>query len=197
MLNAPKFSIEKPCPISINSPLLNEIDNNGEWLSQLKIDEHRSFFIFNGKSLTVLGWRGNVHHTATLTKSYPPMVLDGGIIKTKTFKTKPLYYVFDILLMKDKKITDTYISRYNLLQGLDLASFVIPNNTRDIREEYNNLLNKKSGMIDDFAKQANVSTSIAYEVCEGFVIKRCEGILKYPMNVSHNPNQLKLKLPGR
>lgn len=193
----PKFSIEKPLGISINSPLVDDMSKSG-YIAQLKIDEYRSFFIIERNMLTVLGWRGNVHHTETLGRVYDNMVLDGGIIKTKTFLKRPLYYVFDILLEDGTKMREGYIDRYNKLCNLGLSpAFSIPENTTNIRSEYNLILNKKSTLVDNFAQRAEVSINTAYEACEGLVIKKVDGLLKYPNNVYHGPNQLKLKLPGR
>jgi hypothetical protein len=198
LVSAPKFSIEKPLVISSNADILNTLDGTDEYKWQLKIDEHRSFFIFNGKSLTVLGWRGNVHHTAILDKAMPSMILDGGIIKTKTFKQRPLYYVFDTLMMRGKKVRKTYIERYDTLGTLELPKqFVIPDNTSHIKWEFEALVHKKSRMIERFAEQAGISVALAYEICEGFVGHQTNSLLKYPRNVSYGPSQLKLKLQGR
>lgn len=195
LVKAPNFSIEKPIQVFQGAAILNQLDGTPEYSWQLKIDEHRSYFIFNGKSLTVLGWRGNVHHTAILDVAMPSMILDGGIIKTKTFKQRPLYYVFDTLIMGGKKVRKGYLDRYNTLGTLELPKqFVIPENTNHIKWEFEALAHKKSKMIERFAERAGITVALAYEICEGYVGHKSDSLLKYPRNVSHNPNQLKLKL---
>lgn len=196
----PNFSIEKPLPISEDSNIVKIADNNNEYISQLKLDEHRSFFIFDDKIVTVLGWRGNVHHTIKLEESLGNFILDGGIIKTKNFKTKPLYYVFDTLVVDGKKLRNVgYMDRYNMINGLIKGDsrFVIPENIKGVSKEFERLKNKKSKLLKDFCTKNKIDLKTGYEICEGFVIKKVDGKLKYPKNLHKNSNQFKLKLKGK
>jgi hypothetical protein len=200
MVKLPSFGIEKPLPISINSTQLGGINTSGEYVSQLKLDEHRAFYFIRNNHLTVLGWRGNILHTEKT--GLPDMVLDGGILKTKTFKSRPIFYVFDYLLDgKDQKNGLTYIERYNLLKSVvvDAPHFFIPDNLDiGVIQEFRNLEQKKSKMVERFAEQSCSSLQTIYEITEGFVIKKKDGKLLYrSADKSYGPNQLKLKLLGR
>ena len=200
MVKLPSFGIEKPLPISINSPQLEGINTSGEYVSQLKLDEHRAFYFIKNNLLTVLGWRGNVLHTEKT--DLPNMVLDGGILKTKTFKSRPIFYVFDYLLDgEDQRNRFTYIDRYNLLRSklVDCPNFFIPDNLDiGVVQEFRNLEQKKSRMVDRFAELSGSSVQTIYEITEGFVIKKKDGKLLYrTADKSYGPNQLKLKLAGR
>ncbi len=192
------FSIEKPLPISINSDLLVNINEDTRWVSQLKIDEHRSFLIVKGNTLTVLGWRGNVHHVFTLEEeSKHELIFDGGIIKTTIFKSKPMLYAFDILVIDGVKQHTTYADRYDLLNKYKLPLFTVPVNLTNPIKQYNDLLNKQSQYIDEFAKSLNISTKEAYNICEGLVIKNATGKLSFSRSLVKTSNQLKLKLPNK
>lgn len=200
MAKLPSFGIEKPLPISINSPQLQGINASGEYVSQLKLDEHRAFYIIENNLLTVLGWRGNVLHTEKT--GLPDMTLDGGILKTKTFKSRPIFYVFDYLLDGDKQRNRlTYIERYDLLKSklVDVPNFFVPDNLDiGVIQEFRNLEKKQSLMVERFAELSGSSVQTIYEITEGFVIKKKDGKLLYrPADKSHGPNQLKLKLAGR
>lgn len=191
------FSIEKPIRITEESDLAKDSVN---YVSQLKIDEHRSFLILENGRLTVLGWRGNVHHVmqgVLCSQPYNRLVFDGGIIRTLEFKKRPLLYVFDILMIDDNRVTQTYQERYDLLNDYRCSPFIIPECHNDHIKQYNDLKSKKSSAIDRFAERAGLATQRAYELCEGLVLKKLDGKLKYPANMTHNANQLKLKLPGR
>ena len=77
------------------------------------------------------------------------MVLDGGIIKTKTFKQRPLYYIFDQLLMNNEKVRTTYQERYNFLTEIELTrGFNIPENTSSVKSEYESLLSETPADLD-------------------------------------------------
>ncbi len=200
MVKLPSFGIEKPLPISINSPQLEGINTSGEYVSQLKLDEHRAFYIIENNLLTVLGWRGNVLHTEKT--ELPNMMLDGGILKTKTFKSRPIFYVFDFLLDGEgQRNRLSYIERYDLLKSklVDVPNFFIPDNLDiGVIQEFRNLEKKKSIMVERFAELSGSSIQTIYEITEGFVIKKKDGKLLYrPADKSYGPNQLKLKLAGR
>lgn len=200
MVKLPSFGIEKPLPISINSPQLESINTSGEYVTQLKLDEHRAFYIIKNSVLTVIGWRGNILHTEET--ELPNMTLDGGILKTKTFKTRPIFYVFDYLLDgKDQRNSLTYIERYNLVKSKleGVPNFFIPDNLDiGVVQEFRNLEKKQSKMVERFAELSGSSIQTIYEITEGFVLKRKEGKLLYrPADKSYGPNQLKLKLAGR
>lgn len=200
MAKLPPFGIEKPLPISINSPQLEGISTSGEYVSQLKLDEHRAFYIIENHVLTVLGWRGNVLHTEKT--DLPDMTLDGGILKTKTFKARPIFYVFDYLLDgKGQRNRLTYIERYSLLKSvlIDAPNFFIPDNLDiGVIQEFRNLEQKKSKMVERFAEISGSSVQTIYEITEGFVIKKKDGKLLYrPADKSYGPNQLKLKIAGK
>lgn len=192
------FSIEKPLPISINSDTLASIDKDNNWVSQLKINEHRSFIIIDGANVVIEGWRGNTHHKFKLSKSTNmKLVLDGGMIKTTIFKAKPMVYVFDVLLIDDKRLTINYKERFDFILKNRIEGFTYPELIKNPISEYNKLLNKESKYADNLAKELNISIKEVYNFIEGFVIKNNNGILTYPKNKCESPNQLKLKLPGK
>lgn len=192
------FSIEKPLPISINSDTLVNIDRDKNWISQLKIDEHRSFIVIDGADVQVIGWRGNTHHKLKLSKSIDrKLVLDGGMIKNGSFKSKPMIYAFDVLLIDDQRINMTYKDRFDFILQNKIEEFTYPELIKNPIKEYDALLKQKSKYVANLAKELNIPLKEAYRICEGFVIKNLSGVLTYPMNKSKSPNQLKLKLPGR
>lgn len=204
MAKLPSFGIEKPLQISIVSPQLQEINTSGEYVAQLKLDEHRSFYIFENNTLTVMGWRGNIFHTIDYNgkAEFPDMVLDGGILRTKTFRQQPVFYVFDLLLFEGQKNTMTYMERYNkvveLVGGVD--RFVIPRNLDiGVIQEFKNLQAKKSTMVKQIVKEYKglFDEKTIYEITEGFVLKKKDSKLSYrASDKSYNANQLKLKLKG-
>lgn len=192
------FSIEKPLPISINSDMLKSIDSDNKWVAQLKIDEHRSFLIVEDKTLTVLGWRGNVHHKIELKEeSKHRLIFDGGIIKTMIFKDRPLLYAFDLLVIDGRRLYTTYADRYDMLQQHKLDILTTPQNLNNPIGHYQDILNKKSKIVEDFAKEVNITINEAYAICEGLVIKNTTGKLTFSKSLVKTPNQLKLKLPNR
>lgn len=192
------FSIEKPLPISINSELLTTLNSDPNWIAQLKIDEHRSFIIIEGKEVTVLGWRGNVHHRMQLDEPSPiNLVLDGGIIKTTIFKTRPMIYVFDVLTVNDERVHLKYKDRLDLLTKHKPKGFVQPQTIMRPAEEFKAISVQKSKYVEQLSKELNITLKEAYAICEGLVLKNLNGVLTFPKNKSKSTNQLKLKLPGR
>lgn len=193
--NNMNFSIEKPLPISINSSLLLNIDKDDNWVSQLKIDEHRSFIIIDNADVQILGWRGNTHHRLKLSKGIErKLVLDGGIIKTTIFRNRPMIYAFDVLLIDDKRITMNYKERFNFIINNPIQEFTYPELIKNPVSEFHKLKNKESTYVENLSKELRISLKEAYHFVEGFVIKNNNGILRYPKNKCESPNQLKLKL---
>lgn len=189
------FSIEKPLPISINSQVLRDINRDNNWVSQLKIDEHRSFIVLNGCNIEVIGWRGGTTHIIKLPSDTGlNVVFDGGIIKTTIFKKKPLIYVFDVLLIDDNRLTAKYSERFDFIIKNKISGFTYPELINNPIEEFNKLKIKKSKYVERLAKELKISINEAYSIVEGFVIKNVNGVLRYPMNKCESPNQLKLKL---
>lgn len=191
----PSFSIEKPIRITIDSPLVGDT----RYISQLKIDEHRSFLIYENNALTVLGWRGNIHHIFKEfeIKGVRSAIFDGGVIRTLEFKTNPLIYAFDVLMLEGQKLSSGYIDRYQSLSSLGVERFIIPENISDTGDEYRRILGKNSLVVQRFAERAGVSNDRAYQLCEGLVLKDRSGVLRYPASLSYNTSQFKLKLPNR
>lgn len=192
------FSIEKPFPISINSDTLVDLDKDKNWVSQLKIDEHRSFIIINDSDVEILGWRGNTHHKLKLSKSTEmKLVLDGGIIKTTIFKNRPMIYVFDVLLINDERTTMTYKDRFDFIMKNRIEEFTYPELIKKPIKEYNAILHHNSKYVENLSKELDISLKEAYRICEGLVLKNLNGTLSYPRLKKYSPNQLKLKLPNK
>lgn len=193
MLN---FSIEKPLPISRNSQLLMELDVDDNWVSQLKIDEHRSFITLNNDTIEVVGWRGGsaVYKTKLKNDTGKKIVFDGGIIKTTIFKNKPMLYVFDVLLINGERTSKTYDERFDFVIKNSVPEFTVPELITDPIEAFDDIKNKKSKYVERLSISLKISLKEAYSIVEGLVLKNKKGVLRYPMNKCESPNQLKLRL---
>lgn len=187
------FSIEKP-ELAYTASFYEDF---GNYVGQLKIDEHRGFIETSKELVTYTGWRQNSSPTVfQANKHSRNFLFDGGILNTKDFKTKPLLYVFDILLIDGERTTLTYEDRLKLLNSLDVPDFLIKPICiyKNFDEEMSKIKTKKSSLVEEMSDKFGVNKRVMYEITEGLVIKNLDWKLSYPRNVHHNSNQIKLKI---
>lgn len=192
------FSPEKPTLINEGAPTLLRLNNDENWVGQIKLDEHRSFIHVGPEGCEVEGWRGNMFVADFPLRSNVPMVLDGGLLKQWEFIKRPVLYIFDVLLINGERVSLRYRDRYShLIKHIDEChQVIIARNFQDFLTEYDSSKRVISDEIQRMANLTGYKAELYQEINEGMVIKNLNSMLSYPRGVTKCAWQLKLKYKG-
>jgi ATP-dependent DNA ligase len=175
----------KPNRLSPTSELFNRLDNDAEWIAEVKKNGWRCLAYKEGGALTL--WTR--HHTTIndplhelrtlLTEMLPDgCVIDGELLQNRTKAIKGVYYVFDLLMLDSAPTTG--LSLWNRRELLETV--VTPTGPVEIAHQY------------QIGKVKLYHDSITGEENEGIVLKNVNST--YNASESRclqNPYWLKVK----
>lgn len=189
------FSPEKPTEINEGAPTLLRLNNDDNWVGQVKLDEHRSYIHVGPDSCVVEGWRGNIFLQDFPLRSKTPIVLDGGILKQGKFKERPVLYLFDVLLINGDRVKERYRDRYKfLVENIEETDqVVIARHMQNFLNEFEIAKKGPNAEISRISELTKYDPKFFQEINEGIVIKNLNSMLSYPRGVSKCAWQLKLK----
>lgn len=200
----PKFNVEKPIVIPWRSKQLLTMESSGDYVADIKLNEHRSllttnkageFEFFNRQGRKVVLPDYLLPELKKL-KLPPCSILDGGHLQKKATFPEMRVWLFDVLIWKGEKTELSFKERRKLLDQ------VVPQNqphiwkplqTGKFIHEFMRLLDKKSELIAAAAKEYGVPVELLFPEIEGFVVKNLNGKNSYPGNVKESPSFFKLR----
>jgi hypothetical protein len=185
------IGIEKPTLVNPGAPLLLRLNNDPGWVGQVKLNEHRSI-ITVGSTCLVKGWRGNTFFGNFPLRARRNLELDGGVLRTKTFKARPVLYLFDVLRIDGEKTSLTYAERLKLLRAsVEESSQVVV--VRDLTDWLTEFSTGSEREVARIAELTGRPVSEIAAINEGLVIKNLHSKLSYPRTAVACSWQLKLK----
>jgi len=198
----PGFSIEKPILALYNPESLSGKQKSGSYYGELKLKIRRGFLTIDYKHQIDF-----FRHTINIPEKNMALaferlenmqlpektVFDSGIYIDDN---QPRLFIFDILILKGNKLTQTCLQRRKLLETLIKTDELIwrPVFADMWFREFDLMLTGKSTLV----KRAALNYGIPYEKLvnnvEGLVVKDKKSQLRYPDKVYFSPSFFKLRM---
>lgn len=192
----PNFSIEKPISIPWKSDQLLSMEESGEYVAELKLNEHRGFITTDENGVpTFFSYRGPEPKDVPALEgvSLPPCsVFDGGHLFRKDFGSR--LWIFDVLILEGKKVRRPFEERKALRDHHVSPSSTVwlPFSTSSFVREFQDMLNGRSKLIHQ-ASEAYDFPDLAPFI-EGFVIKRKDARPCFPRSKRETASSFKLRI---
>lgn len=200
----PDFQIEKPTKINWGSLQLITMQESGEYLAELKLNEHRGFLLIDDDgNPRFIGHRGNeyvlgaklIQHIQEC-KLPARSVFDGGYLSRKGRLDGPRLWIFDILIYKNEKMQTPFRDRKELLDRLIPGDQLLwrPLNTQNFLSEFHDMLHGKSTLIKRAALSYGISVELLKPLIEGLVIKKLDAKPRFSKTLVETTSSYKLRV---
>jgi hypothetical protein len=198
----PLFDVEKPMVIPWKSEALLNMEQSGDYVAELKLNEARGF-------LTV-GVDGTIkyYNRHRKWKDLDPQIMkdlqkmnlpkasvfDGGYLVNKTHKLCSLY-LFDVLILEGVKVFKPFAERVKLLDKMIKVTKQVwrPVRTADFVMDFSAQLRGVSPLVERAAKLYKVDPTTLNGFVEGFVLKDLKARHSFPSGVKKTSSFFKLR----
>lgn len=179
----------KPNRLSLDSPFMNKLDNNIQWIAEIKKNGWRCL-AHKDKELTLMTRHNTliteplVELRATLFEMMPDRtVIDGELINNRTKDVKGVYYVFDVLTLEGGLLFHLPLHKRREI----LEKILSPTPSLYLAEQF--VLGKKELYSKAIAES---------DLNEGIVIKKLDSTyMASPTSCRQHPYWLKVKRPEK